>query len=262
MTLILGIHCQDGIVMAADGAATLGSLSEVTAQQRTIKKLTIHHNTDVVIGTAGPVGLGQGVRAVLEDGFANGNYTGRIETVARQMRGLMIRIVQPEMQSVRELRGAVPEVAGRADACLHTLIAFPYNSRAELIQFDPACSPTIANDELPFVCLGIGQAIADHFLAFIRRVLWKDSVPTLALGVFSALWTLRHVILTNAFGIQDPIQIVTLSAENGKFEARELTKEQLTDHDASVDSAEQTIWRWGSEFSASPSVAGPTPPPS
>lgn len=247
--------------MAADGAATLGSLSEVTAQQRTIKKLTIHNKADVVIGTAGPVGLGQGIRAALEDGFTNGNYTGRIEIVARQMRGLMTRIIQPEMQSVRELRGAAPEIAGRADACMHTLIAFPYNSHAELIQFDPACSPTIANDELPFVCLGIGQGIADHFLAFIRRVLWKESVPTLALGVFSALWTLRHVIHTNAFGIQDPIQIVTLSAESGKFEAREMTKEELTDHAASVDSAEHIIWRWGCEFSASPAVVAPTPPP-
>jgi 20S proteasome alpha/beta subunit len=261
MTLILGIRCHDGIVMAADGAATLGSLSEVTAQQRTIKKLTVHNKADVVIGTAGPVGLGQRVRATLEEGFANSSYTGRVETVAGQMRGLMIRIVQPEMQAVRELRGSAPEVAGRADACMHTLIAFPYNETAQLIQFDPACSPTIANDELPFVSLGIGQGIADHFLAFIRRVLWKDSVPTLALGVFSALWTLRHVILTNAFGIQDPIQIVTLSRETGKFEARELSKEELTDHASSVDSAEETICRWGSEFSLTPAAAAATPPP-
>lgn len=262
MTLLIGIRCKDGIVLAADGAATLGTISEVTAQQRTIKKLTIHHNSSVVIGTAGPVGIGQRVRAVVEEGFKNGNYTGRIEMVAGQMRALMWRVVLPEVQAMRELRNAAPDGAARGDATMNTLLAFAVDGIPQLVQFDAACSPTIADDELPFVSLGSGQSIADHFLAFIRRVLWHDAVPTLALGVFSALWTLRHVITTNAVGIQDPVQVVTLSMEGPNFIARELTKAELTDHAGSVDSVEQTVWDWGTQFSTAPATAPPTPPPS
>ena len=38
MTLIVGIKCSDGIVVAADGAATLGSFGQQTAKQP-VKKL-------------------------------------------------------------------------------------------------------------------------------------------------------------------------------------------------------------------------------
>lgn len=247
--------------MAADGAATLGSSIHATAQQRYIKKLTIHGGK-VVIGTAGPVGMGQAVRAELEEPFRTNKFTGQVERVAGQVRGLMWPIVQREVRAVADVRAASPDAAARVDPFLQTLIAFPLGDDTCLVQFNEACAFTIANDELPFVCLGSGQSIADHFLAFVRRVLWCDDSPTLALGITSAIWTMRHVIETNAFGIQDPTQVVTLTRGHGELVARELTSPELSEHDASVDSIEATVGKWGAQFSLSPIIPAPVPPPS
>jgi hypothetical protein len=57
MTLIVGILCSDGIVMGADGAATLGSFGNDTVRQP-VKKLTAIGNS-LIVGVSGPVGLGQ-----------------------------------------------------------------------------------------------------------------------------------------------------------------------------------------------------------
>ena len=64
MTLIVGIKSRDGIVMGADGGATLGDIPQTTVMQP-IKKLEIISES-VVIGTSGHVGLGQQFRAAIE----------------------------------------------------------------------------------------------------------------------------------------------------------------------------------------------------
>jgi ATP-dependent protease HslVU (ClpYQ) peptidase subunit len=61
MTLIVGIKCRNGIVMGADGAATLGALGQQTIRQET-EKLDILENR-IIVGVSGPVGLGQRIRA-------------------------------------------------------------------------------------------------------------------------------------------------------------------------------------------------------
>ena len=57
MTLIVGILCSDGVVVAADGAATLGSLGNSTVRQE-VKKLDVISGK-IIVGVSGPVGLGQ-----------------------------------------------------------------------------------------------------------------------------------------------------------------------------------------------------------
>jgi len=177
------------------------------------------------------------------------------------MSGLMRQFVSREARALSDVRSASPETATVADSFLHTLVAFPLGGEACLVQFNEYCSFTIADEALPFVCLGIGQAIADHFLAFVRRVLWRDGAPTLGLGITSAMWTMRHVIATNALGIQDPTQVVTLTHEGDALIAHGLTEAELKDHKESVDAIEDRITRWGAQFSAAPIESAPIAPP-
>ena len=52
MTLIIGIKCKDGIVLGADGAATLGAMGQRTILQP-MKKLEIISSA-MVLGVSGP----------------------------------------------------------------------------------------------------------------------------------------------------------------------------------------------------------------
>ena len=70
MTLIAGIKCSDGIVLGADGAATYGVRGQSTIRQPVKNKLKIIADS-IVIGTAGPVGLGQRLAGSLETAYQN-----------------------------------------------------------------------------------------------------------------------------------------------------------------------------------------------
>ena len=61
MTLIIGIKCEGGIVMGADGAATLGCMGTHTVVQE-CKKLQLLCNS-IILGVSGSVGLAQRFKA-------------------------------------------------------------------------------------------------------------------------------------------------------------------------------------------------------
>src|SRR5690348_1989467 len=70
MTLIAGIKCKDGVVLGADGAATYGVMGQRTIRQPFKKKIKVLK--EMVIGTSGPVGLGQRLAGSLEQFRASG----------------------------------------------------------------------------------------------------------------------------------------------------------------------------------------------
>lgn len=57
MTLVIGIRCSDGVVIGADGAATLATLAEATIRQE-VTKLQVCRD-QIIVGTSGFVGLSQ-----------------------------------------------------------------------------------------------------------------------------------------------------------------------------------------------------------
>lgn len=264
MTLIIGIRCSDGIVLGADGSATLGALGTHTARQQSVKKLQILRR-DAVIGLSGPVGLGQLLSASLEEAIDKNHLNGRVEHVAAHLRGVFWKLIEPEMQSATIAGRVIGQAAG-SSAISHTILALPVQGRAELLQFNQQASPEIATDQLPFVAIGSGQMIADPFLAFIRRVVWCMKTPTVQDGIFSAVWTLRHAVETNPGGIAEPIEIVVLQkAKNDKgkeeFAARELDPNQLAEHLEAVKSAENKLAEWRKTVGAAPDAPTPPPPP-
>lgn len=261
MTLIVGIRCADGIVVGADGAATLGSMGQQTAQQKTVKKLSILQGK-IIVGVSGSVGMGQRLRAALDDGYKQNKFKGRPEVAMGVMRGTFWNeIAAQEWQIAAQVGRAIgPQLAtGYANSAM--LIAVPLEHKAELIQFDHQCSPELATDELPFVAIGSGQALADPFLSLIRKVFWPTELPPINEGIFSAVWTLRHAIDTNPGGIADPVQVAVLERKKD-WSARELSRAEILQHEEAVTDAGKALADWRSQFTANPTGAPPEEPPS
>ena len=167
MTLIVGAKCSDGVVLGADGAATLGdpALGQSTVIQPVRKLKTLKGR--MVMGVSGAVGLGQ-------------LYSDRVEALGREKQ-LRHGVSLPDTQ--RMIFDAIYKDAGpaleRTGQFAHTqsVVALPVggpDGRPELIQCNHVGSAEAATDDLPFVAIGSGQGIADPFLAFLRGVFWPD----------------------------------------------------------------------------------------
>lgn len=259
MTLIIGIKCSDGIVMGADGAATLGggALGHFTVRQP-VKKLAAIENS-IIAGVSGPVGLAQRINGVMRQLWNSGQLASKQSfeamTIIRNAIGEYLLVEIHYANKVAELLGTTK--VGHS-ALTHTVIAAPIDQQLRLYQFDCGGAPEEATDDLPFIAIGSGQQLADPFLAFLRHVFWKDSLPNVAKGIFATLWSLEHAIRTNPGGVAEPMQLMILSKdEQDRCSVTEFAEEELEEHREAVREAESYLARFGREQGDAP----PEPPP-
>lgn len=260
MTVIIGLKCSEGIVLGADGAATLGTMGLRTIVQPTIKLSLIE--TKAIFGFSGPVGLSQlfydractTCRAIQDIGLPE---------VCRRLRDSFLQDANISFQVAALARSVVGVVAAENIAS-QTLIALAVQGQPELIQFDYQCLPEWTTNELPFVSIGSGEAIADPFLAWIRFVFWRRRLPTLAEGRFAVYWTLTHAIRTAPGGIGPPIQMAALERKQDSVTARELSEAELKEHDVAISEYENAIRElFGEQHGeVQPSPLPPPEPPS
>ncbi len=240
MTLIVGIKAKDGVVLGADGAATLGSLSGNTIRQP-VKKLDIVGGQSVV-GVSGSVGLGQRIVAEVEELWRNKELSDKSPTqVMALLRRRIWEHVGLELQAA-DIAQKILGQAAQSSALAHTLVGLPCGGKPCLFQFDAQGAPEEASEDLPFIAIGSGQTIADPFLAFLRHIFWSDRLPSISEGVFAAVWTLEHAIRTSPAYVSYPTQVVIVErTKKSRVTARELTKSDLDEHMQAIAEIEDNL---------------------
>lgn len=262
MTLIVGIKCRDGAVMAADSAATISvALGPTTVCQKCTKLSAVG---DLVIGTSGPVGLGQSFRDEIETVLKNHNDKCHWKTrlaAADGLRSAMWKHAKTEWEAAEVVSRTIGPQAAAQTAVSTTLVALPIGDAAQLIQFDFKSSPEVASDDLPFVSIGSGQPLADPFLAFMRKLLWPKDLPRLAHGIFYAVWAVSMAIEFAPVGLALPVQLFTLARKDGSWQARQMDDRELGEHKeaiSEVEAAFRTSWEKG--ILECPEAVCPSPP--
>ncbi|GMV07915.1 MAG: hypothetical protein AMXMBFR53_41900 [Gemmatimonadota bacterium] len=210
MTLILGIRCDDGVVMATDSAATFGTGRGYTIGQQPTRKLYALEDA-ILYAATGAIGCAQLVAGSLELRWRNGWRPRTVHQAMTEGAAAVASVLQPIHAAAQVAHQVEADVS---DCLCRSLVALPVAGRAELIQFGESGAPEAATVDLPCVALGSGQAIADPFLAFLRRVLWDGGVPTMAQARFVAAWTIDHVCRTNPGGVGGSTQLATLTVDN------------------------------------------------
>jgi len=271
MTLIVGVKCNDGVVVGADGAATYGALGQRTILQPT-KKLSLIGDR-FIVGVSGPIGLGQRIVGVIEHLATSEEQTDKqvfesqddsvprkpVEAMRSVRQGLMPHIDE-ELRVAANAAPAIGQTLANQSAISHTLLAALVQRTPCLFHFDHQGAPEEVPDQLPFISIGSGQQIADPFLAFIRRIFWgTNSLPNLGDGTFAVLWTLLHAIQTNAGGVAEPVQIATLT----RLGTKELSAAELVEHRENIQSAEDALKNYRNSLTSQeplPASSLPSPP--
>jgi hypothetical protein len=121
----------------------------------------------------------------------------------------------------------------------------------------------MVTSNVPFISIGNASAMADPFLAFLRRVFWRDRAPTLAESVFAITWTLDHAIQTMPGGLADPMQIIVLEQQRSgaKWQARELDANELREHREAITTAEAALRSFRETLAGSPGAVEAPPIP-
>jgi 20S proteasome alpha/beta subunit len=252
----VGIKCKEGIILAADSGATLGDIpSGLSTIIQPVAKLEVVKEK-AIIGVSGPVGLGQLFSDCLN----------RIEPQLQHLdTPAACRKLRDEFIKDTKIALGMAEIATRAigaqvriGVITSTLIAAAPKNVPELIQLDFQGTPEVATTNLPCICIGSGQMIADPFLAFLRRLFWESRLPTMPEAEFAAVWTISHAIQVAPAGLAFPIRLAELKMESGQPHAREVP-EAVSEHSNFVLRAEEHVAKLRNIML--PTGAEPSPPP-
>ncbi len=262
MTLIIGILCQDGIVVGSDGAATMSVMGQQTARQSVKKLYLLTSPIPMIVGVSGSMGMSQRITNV----FSKFNYSGAnclppkpIEAMTIIRHQLWTECIQPEIKIANEAKNLFGPVSIN-DANCACIAALPVSSKLSLISFNQQGTPELATKDIPFVAIGSGQFCADPFLAFIKRIYWSDRLPNLSEGMFATFWTLDHAIKTSPGGIAEPKQIAVLEIKGSKTICRELTKEETGPIEQAVKEAENRLKDLNKPSANAEDIPKPTSP--
>jgi hypothetical protein len=225
MTLIVGIRCTDGAIVAADSAVTFGPSAQLPTISDTHCKIRIVKDRLIVAGT-GQVGMGQRFAWRLEQLWADTALKGGDPIV------MTSKIAAATVDDYAATRA--PQAAYGA------LVAFPASKtkRAELCEFAVQdFQPELKTDQMWYASIGSGQLLADPYLRLMRHVFWQDGPPSLRSGKFAAMWVLMHAIKAAPGGIAEPIDMAVLEFVNGDARARMIAADELAEHRESVESS-------------------------
>ena len=143
------------------------------------------------------------------------------------------------------------------------LLAFPYHQgETHLCEFGiPDLQPEFKTEKIWYGSMGSGQTLTDPFLAFIRKLFWKDGMPNIEEGIFAAVWALQHAIEFNPGGIAGPIDIAVLSKQdNGEFKSHFLSAAEVEEHINNIKEIENKITQHQKQFKSELAKDIPKPP--
>ena len=259
MTLLVGVLCSNGAVIAADRQATHGALGQQTVGQSVTKVQVIHD--EALYATSGHKGLGQQLCAVVERKqleFKNQGYAPNILKLQEAIRP----IVDAALQTARHAAGVVGNAVAAGDCICGGLLAAGFKDGLKLIEITPQVAVEFMTADMPSISMGSGKASADPFLGFLRKVFWPAGLPTLQEGALAAYWTIQHAIDMKVAGVGFGVDIFAVEPSDKTYKARELDDAEIAEHAEFMKAAEEALRGVRDALTKSPAnqTAAETPP--
>lgn len=240
MTLLVGILCSNGVVMASDRQVTHGALGLRTVGHPGTKIHVLEEEAGnaprTLFGTSGSVGLGQQFEEILKVSRARmrGEKYGLVSVELQK------RLRDPMAAAANAAQAMVPIVghqAAQPGALCGALLATTFADGLKLIEISPSGGFEYLTRDVPFVCMGSGKQNADPMLRFFWAILWPEQLPSVQEGILAAHLTITTVTELRTEGVGMGLDVFTIQPgrdSKGKESliAAQVEKEKTAEHDS------------------------------
>lgn len=247
MTIIVGVKCTDGVVIGSDSIATSTHGAMNLMQMESDDKIRIF-NDKVIAATTGSVGYAQRLHYHLDKAINGGGFL----TIKKSERPQLL--CKKFITDLLSSNAPSPPPLG---INFGALVAVEIENEPCLIEYAPHnFQPEFKENRHFYVAMGSGQPLAEPFLAFVSRVLWKGALPDIRLGRFGLFWALTHTISLAPGTIGGDIKLATLSRSNNNWVAV-----RNADHQEAAQFISGVEERIGASIHEDAGVGAPEPPP-
>jgi hypothetical protein len=218
LTVLVGVRCSDGVVIGADSVATSSIGASVHLMQMQSNSKVRIFDGKVIVAATGAVGFSQRLDSHIQEAIAGNvfNTAKRRECITNISRRL-----------IADFQNSGVQIQPGRGLGFGALIAAMHGGEPFLAEYDTnGFQPEIKEGNIFFVSMGSGQMLADPFLAFVSRVMWKGVMPTVADAKFGVYWALKHAVTLAPCGVGGPIILATLEKRDGSWIATETAESQ------------------------------------
>jgi 20S proteasome alpha/beta subunit len=233
VTLLVGISCADGVVIASDRQATHG----VAGMPPTVGQAIV--KPQIILGQAiyacsGPVSIGQQIAAKateLQPQFGSMTCAAAVQ----KLQGKFREVLNPAFETAAQAAKVRGQQIAMQEVLSQGMLAAKFQDGIQLLDISAqgACEVMLA-DKLSFVCAGSGKSNADPILGFLWSVYWRKQRPTLREATLAAYWTVRIGIDLKTMMVGDGPDVFVLEKHGtgGKHvRAHQLDDARLAEHD-------------------------------
>jgi 20S proteasome alpha/beta subunit len=241
MTLLVGIHCDDGCVIAADQQATHGALGLATVGQAVTKTTIIADHS--LYAFSGAVSMGQQFCTAMTD--LHSQFKSKAcNKLIPDIQAAIRKILTPAFDIANKTQPIVGQQGVHNDVVCTSLLGAHFQDGVHLldISFNGTCE-ILSKQFVRFACHGSGKANADPILRFLWNVYWPKSYPTLQEAVLAAYWTVKIAIelKTPGVGFEPDVHVIEPTGRGDKTHARQVLAAELEQHDGFIDAVKQAM---------------------
>jgi hypothetical protein len=246
LTILVGVRCLDGVVIGCDSIAT-SSMGQFPLIHLPYDGKIKIFSDKVIVACTGAIGFAQRLHEHIEAAIKGNVFTNF---------GVRDCTTNISKRFLTDLAGSNVWNHPQEGIRFGALVAANLKDGPFLAEFATNdFQPEIKTDKLFFVSMGSGQMLADPFLAFVSKVLWKNKMPAVDEAKFGVYWVLDHTIKLAPGKVGPPIRLATLRKVENVWVAAEQDTQEFAQY---VDEIEQHI---GKFIRAPVEEALPNPPP-
>lgn len=211
MSLLIGVRTNEGVVIAGDSSIA-GTFFDGHPGRMPSEKFTVIEDS-VVVGTVGHPGLSIRCRREVERLYLTGVFEGErdVNVVIQRLQEALRSQVVPELKASAIAEPVLGDESVRCSFS-ETLMVFPIGGHYHLFHFDRVSACTEATGEFPFLAAGPSRALAESFLSFLQRVVWRERQPTLDEALAGVMWTFRHAVCALPGQVSGPFEVLAMTA--------------------------------------------------
>lgn len=253
MTVLVGVLCSDGAVIGSDTQMTSLNGMGLPTTQDTGRKLHVYSRGEAVLGYTGDFGEFQRLTGVLQKAV---NHISDKQSSIEEITDVVHQILPSAFVSkVKGAARAIQEATERtvtneeAYAILQSLadrsgggfLALILNDNPAIVGFDGLSCYSLSAGDRVAVAMGSGSEVASPFLSFIRRVLWRNELPSVDDATVGVLWVIRHAIQYAGIGVGGRPEIAVLRKLSDRWTPSLLGNEQMKQLEGKVSDIESRV---------------------
>lgn len=230
MTILVGILCQDGAVIAADSMAShnLGTTPFVG-----INNLKIHSiDNKLIVACAGSddlmtrfVYFVKLIYPSLFEKYKQQNSSDVLALMTELGAQFAHHIINIYKQYPPEWHPQVLEMINKTGFPFQALIALNFNNKHYIFSYDGLFNASMLRDNgIWHVILGSGHLVASPSIHLVKKMLDISLMPTVDRGQILAYWTVRHAIDVSSGSIGGEIKVEVLQKFGDEYRVSEESK--------------------------------------